>query len=124
MKLLSSLIVLLATTSAFAHTGSKTCSRGELGQDNRMEVVIKPVKDDFVVFNLHESSFSVSVYDVVTGGDSLAILNKVIRGSSEGTDLTPTANALLVYNEATNTMNTTLILDGSVLANAVDLKCD
>ena len=122
MKFLS-LIVMLLSASSYAQAADLQCSRGELGEDNYMQISVSRARNGGVEFNLHETSFSASRTDFARSGSSFAVLNKELKGFAEGDAFSAKVNALLVYSPEARTMNVTLMLDGMVVAAAEEWAC-
>lgn len=101
---------------------AQTCTAGEPGQDNYMEI---QVLEDGIEFTQHETSYSVDAAEVTFIDNSFAVFGKPVVFSSEGYQWAEIMNALLVYNPATKTMKVSMTLngDGNNGFNGAVLNC-
>lgn len=121
MKLIN--FLLIATSLIFSGAAlAQSCSSGELGQDNYMEI---QVLEDGIEFTQHETSYSVDAAEVTVLDNSFAIFGKPVVFSSEGYQWAEIMNALLVYNPATKTLKVSMNLngDGNNGFNGAVLNC-
>lgn len=110
-------MIMSAATPAFA----QTCTLGEDHQDNRVSVT---VSKGAVMISLHETSFTASGPELAKNGNTIAILDRNLKVSSEGETFKAKVSALLVYDAAEKKMNATLMIDDTVHTAAADMKCD
>lgn len=118
-KFISALLV-LASTQAFA-TGKLVCTGGKIGQDDYKQIT---VTSQSIEFTMHESSFSISRQLTSGLGNTIAILAKTVTGFAEGDRFKAKVDALLMWDKPSQTMTTTLFLDGnpSILGEILNCK--
>lgn len=116
MKILVLILTVLASIPAF----SKTCDNGRIGEDNYVAVY---VEDGEVTISLHETSIVAPASEVVTHGNTMAILDKALTLWAEGDESPTQVSALIVFDKGLNQMTMTLILNGLVQESAIVLSC-
>ncbi len=116
--LLSALITIPALATSKAPLVCNNMVNDEI-QDNFKEVSLL---DGAIEFQIYENSISASARDTIRSGNTIAVINKKLKGSVEGDDYTAITNALLVLDASRKKILVTLILDGRALIQE-ELKC-
>ena len=96
------------------------CDSGNMGQDSYVYVNITTNKIDM---GMHETNYPIARAKTVTRGNTIAILDRTIKGSAEGDSFQVQASALLVYDYTRNVLNVTLIEDGRAIISNKELTC-
>ncbi len=120
MKLIAMTALILLSTQSFAAVGPLVCSNGVIGEDSYIEVLIN---ENNVQFNLHETHFEAADANLVSNGNTWAVLNRELQGTAEGDEFKAIINALLVFNPERNSLNLTLLIDGDVQTASSELTC-
>jgi hypothetical protein len=127
MKSLLALVILFAAQSfAFANPADKlrTCTVGELGDENYMQVVY--YKDASIRFNIGElKSFKVPA-DRIQGVDNSLSINSLLvdLSSDQDGEWKPIVDALLVYNQVQNDLKLALLISLEGGFRTATLTCD
>ena len=123
MKLFTVLAALLVAGPAFAQStlpNKLDCHNGHYDDDRGFSVV---VENGAVDLNFWESYLHASAGDIVVSGNTIAIVEKQLKGEAEGDFYTEKTSALLVYDAEANKMTATIYLDGHLSRTAEVLAC-
>lgn len=121
MKVLLASLALFASSQAFAALPeTMNCDSGNMGEDSYVYVNINSRKIDM---GMHESNFPLARAKSVTRGNTIAILDRTIKGSAEGDSFQTQVSALLVYDYARSVLNVTMIEGGHTLISNKELAC-
>jgi hypothetical protein len=121
MKALLAALTLFVSANAFASLpATMDCDSGNMGEDSYVYVNIGATKIDM---GMHESNYPIARSKTVTRGNTIAILDRTIKGSAEGESFQVQASALLVYDYVRSVLNVTLIEDGHTLISNKELTC-
>ena len=121
MKSLLTAFVLFASSNAFAALPAKLdCDSGNLGEDSYVYVNVTAATVDI---GMHESNYPLARAKTVTRGNTIAVVDRTIRGSAEGDTFVVQVSALLVYDEARKVLNATFFADGYPIISNKELNC-
>lgn len=120
---MKALLALIALAPTFAHAAPLTCNLGELGEDNRIEVVIDDESAHPVIISQHELFLLADKADLTKRGNTIAIVDRKVEAAAEGEEWAGVVNALLVYQPEKRTLNLTMMLDGFLHVAGAELQC-
>lgn len=120
MKGLSLVLSLFASTASFATPAPRTCTSGQLGEDNYVQVQILA---DSIAFDLHETSFSIPLSKVEDRGQVLVIPSQDVNVTAEGTEATVKVEGAVSLPKVAKKVLLDLTMDGTVMYDMQTLDC-
>ncbi len=122
MKLSALLLSVLFSVPALATSRAPLVCNNMVNNEIQDNFVQVSLLNGAVDFQIYENSISASAKETIVSGNTVAVINKKLKGSVEGDDYTAVANALVVLDASRKKLLVTLILDGRALIQE-ELNC-